>query len=358
MKRTIKVAAAMAMIAGSAAAANLENPLYMPRQGDVYSKISAGLMYKKANDNLVMQAKDHAGATEFPIWRGALDIGYGITDRLAVRGQFAYTHDGDINRQGMNNGRLGLIFRALDGRVTDGWIWDVYADAHLGGISKMEAELIATNTAALMQGYPLTFNYDNYSNGRWGVWAGTRVGKTFDNLTVAAFGEVLHTFGNDNTNIKVSLSARDRVALVANTMFAGSGAPIAAALPNSFAVETKSTWEYNVGVSALYQIDRTWSVGGGFTYKNRAENNVKSVDVDFALSPPYDAIANGLIDGLTGPLQDGIKEYILTAVVAYQLTDIVQVAIYGEYTFDDAQPKSQNGTDVKVEGGVRMNIAF
>ena len=36
----------------------------------------------------------------------------------------------------------------------------------------------------------------------------------------------------------------------------------------------------------------------------------------------------------------------------------MQVAVYGEYTFDDANKMSQNGTDVKAELGVRLNVQF
>ena len=40
------------------------------------------------------------------------------------------------------------------------------------------------------------------------------------------------------------------------------------------------------------------------------------------------------------------------------MTDITQVAVYGEYTFDTAHAQSQNGTDVKAELGVRLNVQF
>ncbi|MDR0364828.1 MAG: hypothetical protein LBH92_07430, partial [Bacteroidales bacterium] len=101
MKKT-KIAAALAVLATPAMAANMENPLYMPKAGEVYSKTGVGLMYKVADDSLAMKAKKHDGATEFPIWRVAENIGYGITDRITVRGAFGYTHDGDIDRQGMH----------------------------------------------------------------------------------------------------------------------------------------------------------------------------------------------------------------------------------------------------------------
>ena len=57
-------------------------------------------------------------------------------------------------------------------------------------------------------------------------------------------------------------------------------------------------------------------------------------------------------------MDDGFDEYIITLSAANQITDNVQVAVYGEYTFDDAHAQSQNGTDVKAEVGVRLNLRF
>ena len=77
MKKTLKAAVALSVLAAPAYAANLENPLYMPKQGAVYSKTSVGVMYKKADHSAAQQQKGHAGATEFPIWRAHEELGYG-----------------------------------------------------------------------------------------------------------------------------------------------------------------------------------------------------------------------------------------------------------------------------------------
>ena len=55
MKKTLKAAVALSVLTAPAYAANLENPLYMPKQGAVYSKTSAGVMYKVADDTNAMQ---------------------------------------------------------------------------------------------------------------------------------------------------------------------------------------------------------------------------------------------------------------------------------------------------------------
>ena len=57
-------------------------------------------------------------------------------------------------------------------------------------------------------------------------------------------------------------------------------------------------------------------------------------------------------------MDDGWNEYALHAVVANQVTDYLQVSLFGEYTFDTSHKNSQNGTDVKAEMGVRANVRF
>ena len=339
MKKSLKLAAVASVLATPAMAANLENPLYMPTSGEFYSKTAAGLMLKVADSSDAHVAKGHDGATEFPIWRVQEELGVGITDRIAIRGAFQYTHDADIDRQGMNHGRLGLIWRAVE--TFDDIVLDVYADAHLGGINKMRGAY--TNAAG--------FQYDNYSNGRWGVDAGVRFGKTWSKLTTSAFVEVLQTFGNSNNVIDVSGLNNEKQGMLA-----------LAGVPGEISVNLKSTTEVNFGLNAFYQVNDRWSWGAGFKYNHHADNGVESLATDINWTPGVGSTVvkpeiDELIDGLSN-MDDGFDEYIVTLSVANQLTDNVQVALYGEYTFDTAHANSQNGTDVKAEVGLRLNLAF
>ena len=340
MKKSLKLAVAASVLATPAMAANLENPLYMPTAGEFYSKTSGGLMLKVADSSNAHIQKGHDGATEFPIWRIQEDLGLGITDRIAIRGAFAYTHDADIDRKGMNHGRLGLIWRAIE--TSDDIVLDVYADAHLGGINKMRGAY------TLERG----FQYDNYSNGRWGFDAGVRFGKTWSKLTTSAFVEVLKTFGNSNNVIDVAglTVPMDPMGPVAVTTLG---------IPSEISVNLKSTTEVNFGLNAFYQLNDRWSFGAGFKYNHHADNGVKSLATELPAGahPAAPALVNGLIAQLSD-MNDGFDEYIVTLSAANQLTDNVQVAVYGEYTFDEAHANSQNGTDVKAEVGVRLNLAF
>lgn len=335
MKKTLKAAVALSVLTAPAYAANLENPLYMPSQGSVYSKTSAGVMYKIADDTEAMVRKEHDGATEFPIWRLHEELGYGILDNLELYLKVGYTHDDDIARKGMHQGRAGLKYRAID---TDGWVWDLYADAHLGGVSEMTGAYTANG-----------FNYDNYSNGRWGFHVGTQVGKQIDNFSFAGFIEALRTFGNDNNSIEL-------VSFDLTKM--GMGVVPAAMLgfPDEISVDLKSTTEINAGLKAFYQLDDKWSFGAGFTFKHHSDNGVESL-ASGDVSAAHPLVLAELLKQVED-MEDGFDEYIIGLSAAYQMTDATQVAVYGEYTFDNSHSQSQNGTDVKAELGVRLNVQF
>ncbi len=374
MKKTLKAAVALSVLTAPAYAANLENPLYMPKQGSVYSKTSAGVMYKIADDSKAHQQKNHDGATEFPIWRLHEELGYGILDNLEAYAKFGYTHDDDIGRKGMHLGRAGLKYRALD---MNGFAWDLYADAQLGGISAMSGAY--TNNG---------FNYDNYSNGRWGFHVGTQFGKQFDKFSVAGFAEVLRTFGNDNNEIDVTQYKVGGVLPITKLGF-----------PDEISVDLKSATEVNAGLKAFYQLNDKWSFGANFTFKHHADNGVDglatkvgSVDADalgtaavMGVMSKYPtmtqleaqatvagmsaeqvagtaaAFQQGVVDGLLAEvkdMEDGFDEYVLGLSAGYQVNDATQVVVYGEYTFDEAHAQSQNGTDVKAELGVRLNVEF
>ena len=343
MKKTLKAAVALSVFAAPAYAANLENPLYMPTQGSVYSKTSAGVMYKIADDTAAMKAKNHDGATEFQIWRLHEELGYGILDNLEAYAKFGYTHDGDIDRKGMHLGRAGLKYRALE---MSGYVWDLYADAQLGGISEMSGAYTATG-----------FDYDNYSNGRWGFHVGTQFGKQFEKFSVAAFAEVLRTFGNDNNSIElVSIDTKSPLGVLNRAQLTALG------FPDEISVDLKSTTEVNAGLKAFYQMDDKWSFGANFTYKHHADNGVDGLatelkDVPAALQPQQAMLVDGLLDKVAD-MNDGFDEYVIGLSAAYQMTDATQVAVYGEYTLDTAHEQSQNGTDVKAELGVRLNVQF
>ena len=327
MKKILGIAvAAAAMVSGAASAGvttNMENPLFIPKAGQFASKTGLGLMYKKADHTDAQKMKNHDGEVEFPIWRFTEDFSYGITDRLNTYISLGWTQNDDIDRKGMHRGRIGLDYRIIE--TLDNLAWDVYGEAYLSGVSPMKGSYnLATG-----------FKYDNFSNGRWGAVLGTKIGKRWSQFTASLFAEYLQTFGNHNNKIDTS------------------ALPAIMGFPDEISVDLKSTKEITVGTNAFYQINDKWSFGGGFRFVEHTDNGVKSIHTKGVPA----ASASGLL-AKTKNMHDGWDEYILSAVIADQITDYFQIALFGEYTFDDAHRGSQNGTDVKWETGVRANFRF
>ena len=336
MKKALKVAIAASILTVPALAdspytmgtiRNMENPLFLPSEGEIYSKIGFGVMYKITDSNDAQKKLFHGGEEEFPIWRPTLDLGYGITDRWAVHGQIGYTHNRDIHRYGFHLGRIGTTYRIL----SEDLIWDIYGDFHLGGIEKMKGALVIGADSQP------TFQYDNFSNGRWGYHIGTKVGKVWDRWTTSAFVELLRTWGNHNNEIDVTMIPTFTTV-------------------DKISVDLKSTNETTVGINAFYQADDRWSFGGGFRFVEHSDNGVKSVHTK--LNTPAELMTAKMLLDKTHDMDDGWHEYIVSGVLANQITDAFQLALVGEYTFDFSHPNSQNGTDVKVELGVRANVRF
>lgn len=340
MKKSLKclVAATASVIStGAIAATNMENPLYMPQNREVYLKTAVAMMYKTVEGTKSTDLKGTSGQAEFPVWRFFGDIGYGITDRLDVHGHFGYTRDSEINRKGMHRGRIGLMLRALT--EEDPFVLDLYADAYLSGISPMKGTYKRYGTAA-------TFDFDNYSNGRWGAIVGTRFGKTWNDFTLAAHVEYLQTFGNHNNKIAIDPTL----------------GMSAIGFPSEISVDLKSTHETTAGFDAMYQLNQKWSLGAGFEYIEHYDNGVKGIHTQLATLPePYATAQKNTVNqllALTADMDDGWDEYVIKTSVSYQATDDIQFTGFFEYTLDDAHAQSQNATDTKMELGIRMAARF
>ncbi len=333
MKKHLSVAAALVVLTAPAFAitGNMENPLFLPDAGQVYSKTTLGLMYKKTDKTLNQILRKHNGKVEFPIWRPAEELGVGITDRFAVHGTVGYTYDPDIDRAGFHLGRVGATYRVIESDM--GFVWDLYGDFHLGGIEKMRGSLMMTGNPE----HPAVFNYDNYSNGRWGYHIGTKFGKKWSRFSASMFIEMLRSWGNHNNEIE----------LPATVM----GVP----MPSKISVNIGSTTEVNAGLSAFYQVDDRWSVGGGLRYNYHASNKLRTVHSE--LNAMQQMVADGLLTKFAD-MSDKFNEYIFNFTVARQMTDYLQIAWYIEDTYDNGAHLSSNTTDIKIESGFRFNLKF
>ena len=353
MKKSLKhlIAITASVVSTGAMASNIESPLYMPKNREVYLRTGAAMMYKTVEKTDATVKKDVDGNGEFPVWRFTGDLGYGITYRLDIHGHFGYTKDGEIDRKGMHRGRIGLMFRAL--AEDDPIILDLYVDGYLSGITPMKGvyKRYGTTTA---------FDFENYSNGRWGAIGGVRFGKQISDWTLAAHAEYLQTFGNHNNKIALDpsiqpLYGRPGLNPYWNLTMSDLG------FPSEISVNLKSTHETVAGFDVMYQMDPKWSFGAGFEYIEHYNNGVKCIHTQLSDVGPLAQLQQGVVEGLlaaTKNMKDGWDEYVLKVSAAYQMTDDVQLATFFEYTMDDTQSQSQNATNCKMELGVRLNARF
>jgi hypothetical protein len=361
MNNALKGLAAAALIAAPLAADNIENPLYAPKAGGIYSRTALGFMSKEVDDSLINRLKGTDGAVQSVV-RFYEDLGYGITDRLALQLSIGYTSNSDADRSGMHQGRLGLSWRAMEGRPL---VLDVYADAHLGGISAMEAELANSKNGVPGQASLATqfgLNYKNYTTGQWGAYVGARAGRRFGGAALAAFAEICQKFAGSNNEITIDKG----LAAYGMPSPLPSPLPLAPVLPPTFSVELKPTMDYNFGAKYFHQLSDAWSCGAAYTYKYHADNEAEAVLLeplpDAGGNPLYQyqaSIARGLRDGFVGSLDDGYDEHIVNLSLAFAFGRNVQLAGYFEYTSDAAfGDKCQNTTASKTEFGLRLNLSF
>jgi hypothetical protein len=176
---------------------------------------------------------------------------------------------------------------------------------------------------------------------------GTRFGKTLGDFTLAGHVEYLQTFGNHNNKIAIERDIPVR------------GTPYNMGMigfPDEISVDLKSTHETTAGFDAMYQMNKKWSFGAGFEYIEHANNGVKGVHTKMPNATSAQ-VADGLVQ-MTSNMKDGWDEYVIKTSAAFQMTDDVQFAVFGEYTLDDTQSNSQNATNCKLEFGARVNARF
>ena len=208
--------------------------------------------------------------------------------------------------------------------------------------------------ALVNKGAGLTFNYDNYSNGRWGYHVGTKVGKVWDRWTTSAFVELLRTWGNHNNKIDISdVYLDDLQGGAPHVTLASQG------VPNEISVDLKSTTEFDLGANAFYQVNDRWSWGVGVKYIYHAQNGIKDLHTKIpeSVSPAIRAGMNNYLTELK-KMHDRFGEFAQSLTVAYQATDAMQIAWFIENTIDNGQRFNANTTDLKIETAIRLNVKF
>lgn len=315
--------------------ANAESPLYMPKQGTIYSKTSLGPTFVLSDDTPRNKTS----------WRAREELGVGILNALKLYGKIDYMRDDNTQKSGIQFALAGLNFRAID--TMSGWTLDLYADAHSNGFGAMRGSITSQGLIP-----------DNCYDGSRGLHVGTQLGKTWSKFSVSAFVGVERNFSNDDYKIK----------LIQVDMRPGYNVMIRPKLdilgfPNEISVRLDDRTNYNLGFNIFYQNDNRWSFGSGFKFMHKQKSVILSV------TPPPRAPSQQFLDGWpTAGMQINTENKILSYIsnfgwydtytfsmaAAYKLTDIVQIGAYSECTFNIFR----NNADVQAELGIRLNLTF
>ncbi len=325
MKITLGAALTAAVLATPAYSYyNMENPLYIPMTGELYSKTSLGVSAKKTDDAQIRTFTNSADQSQFPIYKLTEQVGYGITDRLSVNATIAYMYNSDADIDGFSFDRLGLNYRILED--TQKIAWDVYFDMHLDGLTKERSSM------------NFMFPYQNsLSDGTYGFYLGTKVGHTYCAVTNMIFAEILHHFGNSNNKLHVEY-------------------PLSMAFGKDWvSLNTNSRTDFAMGIKSFYDLGPKWSFGGGLTYKYYATTSADGFN-DAALSGYEMVLEEPLM--FIRDMQNKYSEFIFSGQVTRNLDKDMQVTMYGNYTLPHVTEFSFQGSVYDIELGARFNISF
>lgn len=168
MKKVVLTSMMAVLAVSGAHAANVinNNPMYRPEAGQFYSVTNV----ESANDESTV------------VWLGE-ELGYGITDRLAVSVATSAAEDDWFNASVWDEVKLGLNFRAVD---MGNWKGDVFASYAVSPIAGHNSGENGNNIAFLDKEYT---EYD------WKI--GARAGYVTDMWTVA--GHVAFDYANSES---------------------------------------------------------------------------------------------------------------------------------------------------------------
>ncbi len=304
---------------------DMENPLYIPQAGELYSKTSVGLGYRKTDGAQANQYINAQTQTQSNIVRITEQAGFGITDNLSVNGQISYEDNQRADKTGLSFDRLGLTYRLLE---TDNRIMaDVYGGLELGGLIKQQ-----TNFASY------AFTENSTSDGAYGFYLGARTGFQYCRFTNMIFAEVTQNFGNSN-----------------NSLYVGDSIFGMAFGKDSTSLNTKSTTDFAAGIKTFYFLNPKWSLGAGFTYKYNHSYMAHNFD-DAGLSGYEMLVEEAKI--LINDFQNNHNEYIFSAQATHNFATDMQLTLYTDFTIDSFNNNSTFGSEYDVELGVRYNVSF
>ncbi len=300
---------AVAGVSESSAAVNIENPLFISKKGDGYTKLFAGGNFKESN-KFGYQAK---------MLRLIGEVGHSFTDRFMLSLKMAYSGNYSETRKGIQKANFEALYRLIDSNIK----FDVIGGASFGGLMKSEGEFGRNGLTP-----------KNYSYGMYGTVFGMRFGgKINEKFTIGALVEGTYRFNKKDTlEVKVDVG------------------PV-----NGFAdASFKDLFDLYTQVAASYDINNKLSLNTKISYQYYDGKVIKDIYGS-------NAGVNGLINAMNlrgRNLHDSWSEYGFGSSLMYSLNDNAQIGPYAEYILGGHM--SIGAVDVKYRGeyGIKFNSKF
>jgi hypothetical protein len=310
----------------NAFAANVEDGAFLADKNGFAYRLYLSSSYK----NTAEEPKGYGSYND--IYKGCLDLYYGLTEDITLTFQGIYNHNGTEDRKGIQNANLAGYIRAAD----EAFFFDVLLGMSLGGVldAQMEAEISPVGKAKV---YPR-----NYSYGMYGIIAGGRFGmKVSPRFSFAILFEATHRFSQDDT-IDAEIDA---------TKFnPGTGYGTKFKAKGTF----KPITDYYTQLAVSYEaIDRLY-INAKLGYQYYAEKYLKEASTNSG-NQTDKIIVNGLV--AQSGMNDSWYEFSFGISGIYTVTNYLQIGPYYEY-MSGKNEESALQAKQRMEYGLRINGAF
>lgn len=301
----------------NAFAANVEDGSFLANDGGFAYRLYLSSSYKNTTDDRYGSYND--------IYKGTLDLYYGLTEDITLTFQGIYTHNGTEERKGVQKANLAGYIRVAD----DVFFFDVLLGMSLGGI--MDAQMEGVYTAGGMKIAPR-----NYSYGMYGLIGGGRFGmKVSPRFSAAILFEATHRFSQDDT-----IDAEIDATAVGGTKFKAKGT-------------FKPLTDYYTQLGVSYEAIDNLYINAKLGYQYYAEKHLKEASTN-----SINGVDTTIVNGLSGStLNDSWHEFSFGISAIYAINNLFQIGPYYEYMSGKNDPGALQ-TKQRMEYGLKINGAF
>jgi hypothetical protein len=312
-------------------AANVEDGAYLADSGSFAYRLYLSSSYKNTTNEKYGSYND--------IYKGTLDLFYGLTDDITLTLPTSYNTNGTEDRKGLQKANLAGYIRAVD----DTFFFDVLLGMSLGGIMDAEMEAKVSGTAVVG---PTTevISPRNYSYGMYGLIGGARFGmKVSPRFSTTLLFEATHRFSQDDT-IDAEVDATElRLPSqpITGTKFKAKGT-------------FKPLTDYYAQIAIAYEAIDSLYINSKVGYQYYAEKHLKEAYTDSA-NPLDQGVINNLV--ARGSLNDSWYEFSFGISAIYGINNLLQIGPYYEYMSGKNDPGALQ-TKQRMEYGIKINGAF